>query len=334
MGLLSSKTRHDPLPERLDAVEPFVRTLFEELHLRCQQEKEQYAEAGQNPSAQKVNFWDGHIGPENIDSHTSRSRLFLQSFDDFRSGQHFSKEQLRFAVLVQHFVSQDTMDFRRPPEKRMHDDVFEGILTSSVNAQLITDAHRAEWAIEGDGFIVPKTQSDEERKQLIADFGSGLVTALEQFLLAYCKRRQLSTKGTDYLIQAVTTQMSQCGLANLDRCSRVGQYMVGGGGLKQHVNYNISCMNGGPLGEALKLTLGCLKEGFNFYQSTNGRLVEDGPQCCDPSSRMYQCATLRFTTKLGLETPDGEDDVSCDVIDAYDEVRICPSNSIDSHRET
>lgn len=25
-------------------------------------------------------------------------------------------------------------------------------------------------------------------------------------------------------------------------------------------------MNGGPLGEALKLTLGCLKEGFNFYQ--------------------------------------------------------------------
>ena len=37
-----------------------------------------------------------------------------------------------------------------------------GILTSSVNAQLITDAHRAEWAIEGDGFIVPKTQSDED----------------------------------------------------------------------------------------------------------------------------------------------------------------------------
>jgi len=89
----------------------------------------------------------------------------------------------------------------------------------------------------------------------------------------------------------------------ISKCS--GQYMVGGGGFKQHVNYNISCnmvavlhsiasveanwmslalgvfsrrflsrcflaakrgMNGGPLGEALKLTLGCLKEGFNFYQ--------------------------------------------------------------------
>jgi hypothetical protein len=38
-----------------------------------------------------------------------------------------------------------------------------GILTSSVNAQLVTDAHRAEWAIEGDGFVVPKAQNDEDQ---------------------------------------------------------------------------------------------------------------------------------------------------------------------------
>ncbi|CAK9092033.1 unnamed protein product [Durusdinium trenchii] len=244
---------YDPLPERLDTVEPLLRGFFEEsgwiagftsdheLHARCEEEKLQYAQAGQRPSPQKVNFWETHIGLENIECHASRSRLFLQSFDDFRSGQHFSQEQLRFAVLVQHFVSQDTMDVRRLPEKRMHDDVFEGILTRSVNAQLITDAHRAEWAIEGNGFIVPKAESDEERKQLIADFGAGLVTALEEFLLSFCERRQLSVRGTEHVIQAVTTQMSQCGLANLDRCSRVGQYMVGGARLKQHVNYNISC---------------------------------------------------------------------------------------------
>lgn len=268
MGLLTSKARHDPLPERLDAVEPFVRSLFEDLQLRCQEEKQRYAEAGQTPSPQKLNFWDAHIGPENVESHAHRSRLFLQSYDDFRAlGTDFSQERLSFAVLVQHFVSQDAMDFRRPAAKRMHDDVFEGILTSSVNAQLITDAHRAEWAIEGDGFVVPSSvQDEEERKQLIVDFGASLVTALEEFLLSFCQRRQLSEKGTDHLIQAVTTQMSQCGLANLDRCSRVGRYMVGGAGLKQHVNYNISRMDGGPLGEALKLTLGCLKEGFNFYQ--------------------------------------------------------------------
>ena len=36
-------------------------------------------------------------------------------------------------MLVQHFFVQDTLDFRRPPGQRMHDDVFEGqwpLLTS------------------------------------------------------------------------------------------------------------------------------------------------------------------------------------------------------------
>ena len=36
------------------------------------------------------------------------------------------QEQLRFAVLVQHFASQDTLDFQRSRAQRMHDDSFEG----------------------------------------------------------------------------------------------------------------------------------------------------------------------------------------------------------------
>ena len=42
MGLVSSR-RYDPLPERLNKVEPFVRALFEELEARCAEEKQQYA---------------------------------------------------------------------------------------------------------------------------------------------------------------------------------------------------------------------------------------------------------------------------------------------------
>ena len=34
------------------------------------------------------------------------------------------------------------------------------------------------------------------------------VTALEEFLLNFCERRQLSEQGTEYLMQGVTTQMS------------------------------------------------------------------------------------------------------------------------------
>ena len=74
---------------------------------------------------------------------------------------------------------------------------------------------------------------------------------------------QLSQTLIQALIKADGSKLRQCGLANLDRCSRAGsasapfaedpailgasaseisgEYMVGGARLKQHVNYNISC---------------------------------------------------------------------------------------------
>ena len=58
-------------------------------------------------------------------------------------GLQLRQEQLRFAVLVQHFVSQDTMDFRRPPEKRMHDDVFEGSTRARRMQDVITKLYKA-----------------------------------------------------------------------------------------------------------------------------------------------------------------------------------------------
>ena len=43
------------------------------------------------------------------------------------------------------------------------------------------------------------------------------VTALEEFLLSYCERRQLSVRGTEHVIQAVTTQMSFLSQENRSR---------------------------------------------------------------------------------------------------------------------
>lgn len=45
------------------------------------------AEAGQNPSAQKVNFWDGHLGPENITSLSKAIGRTLASSSHFEMGQ-------------------------------------------------------------------------------------------------------------------------------------------------------------------------------------------------------------------------------------------------------
>ena len=35
-----------------------------------------------------------------------------------------------------------------------------GILTGAVNSQLITDAHRAEWAVDGAAFVLPKADDE------------------------------------------------------------------------------------------------------------------------------------------------------------------------------
>jgi len=253
---------------------------------------------------------------------------FLQSFPDFRANK-LSDAQLRFVVLVQHFVAQDAMDFRRPEAERQHDDTFEGCLTKGVNSQLVKDAHRAEWAIDGQSFLLPESNGAtmQERKQVIASFQRELVTVLERYILAFCARRCLSNEGTQHLLQTVTTQMSQCGIANLDRCSSMGKYIVGGKDLIQRVNYNISSMTTGSSGEGLKLTLLCMKTGFQHYQlplsMQNDPNEEDwSPLCCSPSSYLYEYATICFTTVPGIESADGCDRINCFVIDAMDEVRI------------
>merc|ERR1712224_695384 len=94
-----------------------------------------------------------------------------------------------------------------------------------------------------------------------------LVTSLETMLLDFCQRRHLSQDGQRRLIQAVTTQMSQCGLANLDRASQAAKYFVSGQGLEQRTAYNLSLMDAGLPDECLKLSLLCMKTGFSQYHT-------------------------------------------------------------------
>mmetsp|Transcript_69958 Transcript_69958/g.167935 ORF Transcript_69958/g.167935 Transcript_69958/m.167935 type:complete len:342 (+) Transcript_69958:156-1181(+) len=326
--------------DRTAAIAPLVTEIFAGLESSCLEEKERYERSGQKPSAQKLNFWAAHIGATKRQESVTKSLDFLLTYPEFLA-QVASQEQLRFAVLVQHFVSEDTEDFARPASERQHNDTFEGFVTADrVNAQLIKDAHRAEWTLEGESFVLPNSSNEPlaERKQVIANFQKKLVTALENFLLEFCRRRYMSEEGTTHLMQAVTTQMSQCGIANLDRCSRAGRFFVSGRGLEHRINYNLSSVNAGSLGEGLQLTMLCMKTGFSTYQTESdfADAASDSPADagselipipCSPSSYLYQYATLRFTTIPGVEVPDGRDRVRCDVIDALDDVNIEPMST-------
>jgi hypothetical protein len=309
-----------------------IKEVYQELEIKNMEDRNSYEKAGLCASTQRSNVWETYTDKERLRAFAAQSMEFVRTHPDCRM-RNLTTKQLRFLVMLQHFISEDTSDFYRPECERKHMDSFEGVNTDAVNSQLVKDAHRSEWSIEGRSFSLQQGDSAggstvrlsvEEQKQRITRFQRELVAALEDHLLGFCRRRGLTSVATKRLLQAVTTQMSQCGLANLDRSSEAAKYFVHGQGLDQRTTYNISTMvEGGQ--EMLKLSLLCMKTGFTQFhtQETLGlehaSTLDTSPRLCKPSSYLYQYATLRFCpchSTLGL------DKLDCTVLDALDEVHI------------
>jgi len=345
LNFISCRGIDDARSKNLALARLVVRQVFSSMEADCVEEQEQYSCSNNVPSAQKRNRWGTYTDKARLRTFMTDSLDFVRNHAECRM-RELTEMQLRFLILLQHLVEEDTSDFYRPEAARKHQDAFEGVRTQSVNSQLIKDAHRSEWSVDGCSFSLQsqlaagKHSGDEDRKNAIISFQRELVEALEDHILSFCRRRGVSTQGTRRLLQAVTTQMSQCGLANLDRSSRAAKYFVSGQGLDQRTAYSLSTMDAGPLGECLKLSLLCMKTGFSQYhtEETLGLAnhrdgagsvlscsalpappLDCGPKHCRPTSYLYQYATLRFAP--GGRGQHGEV-AECLVIDALDEVHI------------
>lgn len=318
----------------LQTAKSVVRDTFAELEAQCLEERCHYEEAGVVPPRQKANIWGTYTNKVRLQRFAADSLEFVRQNAECRT-RLLTVSQLRFLILLQHFVSEDTSDFYRPETHRKHQDAFEGVLTDGVNSQLVKDAYRSEFSVDGRSFCLqdlPQHGDDdntnEERRHAITKFQTEFVMALETYLLAFCSRKGLSPLGTRRLVQAVTTQMSQAGLANLDRGSQATRYFVGSNGLDQRTAYNISTMHSNELGESLKLSILCMKTGFSQYLEKDELLRMPGvdyPKRCKPASYLYQYATLRFTP--GPQVDNCESTI-CTVLDALDEAHIEPRLSL------
>lgn len=298
---------------------------------QCQDEQDQCKQQGQRVTSQRRARWDLYLDKERLQMCAANLTEFVRDHPESRA-RLLTPQQVRFLVVLQHLLAEDAADVGRPDTARRHGDTFEGVLTEAgVNSQLVKDAHRSEWSIEGRSFTMQEgvVDSSQDRRHVIKAFQQELVAELETFLLQFCKQHELSEKGTEAFMQVVTTQMSQCGLANLDRSSQAAKYFVSGQGLEQRTAYNISSMDIGDSGEALKLSLYCMKTGFTQYHTeetlkmlSNPETAEDcdaGPTVCEPSSILYQYATLRFLPYIGA---DNCEQIEVLVIDALDEVHL------------
>lgn len=312
----------------VQAAKAIIRSIFGDLERHCEEEQKHYQTTGAQPSRQKCNTWATYTNKARLQRFGSDSLAFVQSNADCRT-RLLSPKQLRFLILLQHFVSEDCSDCNRPELLRKHQDAYEGVLTTSVNSQLVKDAHRSEFSVDGQSFSMQDLPAcpegmEEERRITIAKFQSEFVIALETYLLGFCKKSGLSMGGTRRLVQVVTTQMSQAGLANLDRGSQASRYFVGSHGLDQRTAYNLSTMTLSSGTEALKLSILCMKTGFSQYLEKDEVLKVSGveyPKRCKPESYIYQYATLSFT--VGPQVDDCES-IVCSVLDAIDEAQLSP----------
>jgi len=309
----------------LETAKVVIRDIYSEMERHCIDERKEHEKTGIPPTRQKQNVWATYTNKARLQKFANDSLAFVQQNADCRS-RVMTVKQLRFLVLLQHFVSEDSSDFNRSELLRKHQDAFEGVLTDGVNSQLVKDAHRSEFSIDGSAFSMQDLPAQVEgmeadRGQAIAEFQTEFVTVLERYILAFASRKKLSKGGSKRLLQSVTTQMSQAGLANLERGSQASRYFVGSLGLDQRTAYNLSTMQTLE-GEMLKLSILCMKTGFSQYLDKDRLLkmsVVECPKQCKPESYLYQYATLSFS--VGPQVDDCES-ILCTVLDALDEANI------------
>jgi len=322
----SSSSSNSCVKQNLDIAAEVISEVFSELETHCMEEQAHYTKVGLPIPRHKSNIWSTYTSKERLRHFMAESWEFVRQHAECRT-RSLTALQLRFLVLLQHLVKEDTADFYRPEGLRKHQDAFEGVLTDAVNSQLIRDAHRSEWSIDGRAYSLQDLpqpaegrESQEERRQTILAFQREFVKTLESFLLSYCHRQRISALGTKRMVQAVTTQMSQCGLANLDRGSQSTRYVVSSQGLDQRTVYNLSTMDDSNLGETLKLSILCMKTGFTQYLDKKDE-QRMAPNTCHPTSYLYQYATLQIAA--GSRVGNCES-IDCIVIDALDETDILP----------
>eukprot|EP00405_Crypthecodinium_cohnii_P007285 CAMPEP_0206420436 /NCGR_PEP_ID=MMETSP0324_2-20121206/841_1 /ASSEMBLY_ACC=CAM_ASM_000836 /TAXON_ID=2866 /ORGANISM="Crypthecodinium cohnii, Strain Seligo" /LENGTH=368 /DNA_ID=CAMNT_0053884319 /DNA_START=164 /DNA_END=1270 /DNA_ORIENTATION=+ len=287
------------------------------LKQQCLDEKRHYEDRGIEASLQKQNRWALYTRSDRIQQCFAHSKAFIRQYPECRFNV-LPKQYLRALTLLQHHIAEDTADLCLPPERRRHCDVFEGVKTDGVNSQLVKDAHRSEWTVGDESFSMQQNRASrsqsqcsggdglEDRKAAIAAFQHDLVVAVEEYILSYCERRDLTGPVVPQLMQCVTTQMSQAGLANLEQSSQACKVFVSGEGLQQRTTYNLATLMDSAKGEVLKLSILCMKTGFTSYITPDGPppgldCGDDwegtggvGPFHCSDTSYLYQYATMIF----------------------------------------
>lgn len=321
-------------------VERVLRDFYEVQLARHQRERERALRMGLSAPSAKWNRQALYIDQGLRQRALSVSRRHLVSHPEWWQGEGPSKlaeGALREVLAAQHFFQVDCDDLLLPPEHRRSEDAYgsEGGPYADVCEQLVLDAPRSSFEVEGQRFDFATEmaragalEQSENLEGCGADEGDQCQQAFtERLILAV--RRCLSGNGEPppLLLRAVSTLLSQSGMASLERACDTSQVVVSGG--EQHVRYALraipACENpvalaGGSCGPLWEVRLLMRKEGFHHciaYGSQEQHLQEDpAPLACGLGSVVEKSCRLHVSL-----SPLGER-VEVDVVELRKDVRL------------
>eukprot|EP00928_Gymnodinium_smaydae_P056842 TRINITY_DN40151_c0_g1_i2.p1 TRINITY_DN40151_c0_g1~~TRINITY_DN40151_c0_g1_i2.p1 ORF type:complete len:450 (-),score=102.02 TRINITY_DN40151_c0_g1_i2:462-1778(-) len=253
--------------------------------------------------------------------HASRRHL-AKHREEWR---RLSDEELWRCIGTQHHVSTDVEDMQLPKEKRRSDDRYGGP-DGSFNEQFLLDCCRGTYVIDGQRFDFSESLRARgldlnrrplpELEELKSEFVKEICAALQRCLGACAS--VTTAASTTLMMRAITTEMSQSGMANLERAWGDPQVAVCGG---ESTLYYELCASQEGIGaastQAWDLELSVRKTGFEMCLVCDG---DNSPQiACSANSFLSKAARIRFqVSDLG----DGRVDIAADVFHVGGETHI------------
>mmetsp|Transcript_93189 Transcript_93189/g.259581 ORF Transcript_93189/g.259581 Transcript_93189/m.259581 type:complete len:412 (+) Transcript_93189:59-1294(+) len=232
------------------------------------------------------------------------SRQYLERHRDWLSGpRKVGDVALQDLVAVQHYVDLDVEDLSLPEAERRNGDVFLGP-DGNICEPFLQDATRCSITVDGRKFSFQSRC--ERRGAAIAEDPAEVQRLREAFIddLVAAVLRSLGPreKAPTRLVRAVTSAMSQSGLASVERACYSSQVVVSGG--DQTVRYKLQSRED----DSWDVMLSVQKVRFEECIICSQFFEDPVIVACSPKSFVSKACTIRFYA------PRGSSDVRADVI--------------------
>ncbi|CAK0906799.1 unnamed protein product [Prorocentrum cordatum] len=290
-----------PHPQR-ERVERLLDDVYEPLRQRHARERCDLERRGHSATSSRAAEW--HRQEVYLDEDqlararaASRQHLLGRHVEWLTGPRPLPDEALRDLVHVQHLLDLDLEDLRLPDGAKRSRDRFSG-QSGDVSEQMILDATRSVFVIDRKTFCFSTVFEEhganpDEAQVLKRLFSEALVESVEQ-----CLGR--GGQAPPMLLRAVSTAMSQAGLAHVECADPRGQQLVVSGG-DQSVRYELQSRADG----AWDLEMSVRKSGFRHFimccpsgcSAGDGEAdahVGDAPQACGQGSFVSKSCRVRF----------------------------------------